>query len=188
MATYLSLNFRSSSGDVPLFLLHVAHIPSLNYDLLSLRAVTETVHTYTGNPEGVTVFFSTGDAPFSPNVGRLNFLYAYRPGILIDETANATIAPGPTLSTRHSPVDINDFHVAHCYAHEGALRKTAKQMNVTLKAKLHVCKSCSMAKQIQISIRSKTENRGDERLSRVFVDLGGGSLWRLWGGTGTRWL
>ena len=122
------------------------------------------------------MFFSTGDTLFSPNVGKLNFLHAYRPGILIDETANVTIAPGPTLSNRHSPVDINDFHVAHCHAHEGALRKTAKHMNITLEAKLHECEGCSMAKGIDMSIRSKTENRGDERLSRVFVDLGGGSL------------
>ena len=100
-------------------------------------------------------------------------MYAYRPGMLNDETANATIAPGPTPSTRDAPVNINDFHVAHVHTHEGALRKTAKQMGVTLEGQLHERKGCSMAKGVRMSIPSKTDNRGDEGLSREFVDLGG---------------
>ena len=138
----LQLTFRSSSGDVPLLLRNVAHVPKLNYHLLSLRAVADNGHSYTGTQEGVTVFFSTGDTLFFPSVVRLNFLYAYRPGVLDDETASATIAPELPLSNRDTPVDINDFHVAHADAHEGALHKTAKQMGVTLKEKLHECKGC----------------------------------------------
>ena len=169
----LPLTFRSSSGNVPLLLRNVAHVPRLNYHLLSLRAVADNGHTYTGTQDGVTVFFSTGDTLFFPSVGRLNFLYAYRPGMLVDETANATIAPGLTPSNLDTPVDINDFHVAHAHAHEGALRNTAKQMGVTLEGKLHECKCCSMAKGIRMSIPSKTHSREDMRLSRVLVDLGG---------------
>ena len=60
-------------------------------------------------------------------------MYAYRPGMLVDETANATIAPELTSSNRDTPVDINDFHVAHAHVHKGALRMTAMQMSVTLK-------------------------------------------------------
>ena len=87
----LSLTFRSSSGDVPLLLRNVAHIPSLNFHLLSLRAVADKGHTYTGNHEEITVFFSTGDTLFFSSVGRLNFLCAYHLGMLVDETAIATI-------------------------------------------------------------------------------------------------
>ena len=82
-------------------------------------------------------------------------------------------APGLSPSNRDTPVDINDFHVAHAHAHEGALRKTAKQMGVTLEGKLHECKGCSLAKGIRMSTPSKTHCREDNRLSRVFVDLGG---------------
>ena len=71
--------------------------------------------------------------------------------MLVDENANATIAPGPTLSNRDTPVDINDFH-------EG---------------ELHECKGCSMAKRIRMSILPKTDNREYRKLSRVFVDLDG---------------
>ena len=84
----LQLTFRSTSGNVPLLLRNVEHVPKLNYHLLSLRAVADNGHTYTGTKEGVTVFFSTGDTLF------ITFLYAYRPGMLFDKTANATIAPG----------------------------------------------------------------------------------------------
>ena len=112
--------------------------------------------------------------PIFPSVGRLNSLYAYRPGMLVDETANATIAPGPGPARRNrdTPLDINDFHVAHAHAHEGAQRKAAKQLGVTLEGKLHEFKGCSMAKGMRMFIPPKTNNREDKRLSRVFVGLG----------------
>ena len=134
------------------------------------------------------MFFSTDDTLFFPSVGRVHFLYVYRPGMLFDETANATIAPGLSPSNRDTPVDINDFHVAHAHAHEGALRKTAKQMGVTLEGKLHECKGFSLAKGIRTSIPSKTHCREDKILSRVFVDLGGKKRVTSMGGTSTRWL
>ena len=93
--------------------------------------------------------------------------------MLVDETANATNARGLSPSNRDPPVDINNFDVAHAHAHEGALRKTAKQMGVTLEGKLHECKGCSMAKGIRLSIPSKTHCRKNKRLSRVFVDFEG---------------
>ena len=127
----LPLTLRSSSGDVPLLLRNVAHVPSLNYHLLSLRAIADKGHTYFGDQEGITVYFSSGETLFFPSVGRLNFLYAYRPGTSVDETATAVIAPTPTTSGIKT-ADINDFHVAHAHAHEGALKKTAKQMGVCL--------------------------------------------------------
>ena len=169
------LTFRSinSSGGVPLFLCNVAHVPSLSYHLLSLRAAADNWHTYTGNKNGVTVKFKTGETLFFLSIGRLNFLYEYHPGALNDENANAVIAPGPEPSNRGTPVDINAFHGAHANAHEGALRKTAKQMGVTLKGELHECKGCSMAKGIRMQIPSKTHGRAVKRLFRVFVDLGG---------------
>ena len=68
------------------------------------------------------------------------------PGALNDENPNDVIAP----------VDINAFHAAHAHAHEGALRKTAKQIGVTVKGGLHECKGCSMAKGISMPIPSKT--------------------------------
>ena len=67
----LPLTFRSSSGDVPQLLRIVAHVPSLDCYCLSLRAVADKGHTYTGNHEGITMFFSTGDNLFFPSeVGR----------------------------------------------------------------------------------------------------------------------
>ena len=119
------------------------------------------------------MFFSTGDTLFFPSVGRFNFMYAYCPGMLVNETVNATIASGLTPSNRDTPVDINDFHVAYAHTHERALRKTAKQMGVTPEVKLDEWKGCSMAKGIHMSIPSMMHSRKDKKLSRVFVDLGG---------------
>ena len=72
--------------------------------------------------------FTTGKKLFFPSVGRLIFLYAYRPKALVDETANATNAPGPMPNNRDTHTDINDLYVTHAYAHKGVLRETAKQM------------------------------------------------------------
>ena len=85
----------------------------------------------------------------------------HRPGMRVDETDNATIAPGPTPSNRDTPDDINTFHVAHAHALEEALRKTTKQIGVTLEGELHECKGCSMTKGIRMSIPFKTDNRED---------------------------
>ena len=125
--------------------------------------------------------FSLPETLFSWSVGRPNNLYAYRPGMLGDETTKATIAPGSTFSNRDTPVDSNAFHVAHDHAHEGALRKKTNQMGANLKGKLHECKGCSMAKGICTSMSSKTDNRKDKILSRVSVDLGGRGMWHMWG-------
>ena len=47
-------------------------------------------------------------------------------------------------------------------------------MGVTLEGKLHECKSCSVAEgTASPSHPTKTNSRGDKRLSRVFVELGG---------------
>lgn len=102
-----------------------------------MKVVADNGHAYTGNQEGVAVFFTTGEAFFSSSVERLNVLYAHRPGKLVDAIANAAIAPEPTLANRSTYVDIYDLHVAHIHVHEGALRKTAERMGVTLEGKLH---------------------------------------------------
>ena len=154
----LSLTFMSNSGNVPLLHKNVAHVRSRSYHLLSLRAIEERGHTFFGDHEGITLRFSSGETLFFSSVERLNILYAYRPGTPVDETANATIAPMPTTSG-HKTVDINDFHVAHAHAHEGALKKTAKKMGVNLEGEMHECKGCSMAKGFRMSIPKKTDNR-----------------------------
>ena len=170
----LPLTFRSGRCEVPLLLRDVAHVTCLSYHLFSLRVAADKRHKYTGKSDGVMGdFITTGEKLFFPSVGRLNFLYAYRPNALVDETANATIAPGPMPRNHDTPTDINVFHVAHAHAHEGALRKTAKQMGITLVGEMHECKGCSSAKGIRMTIPSKTSNRAVKRLFRVFVDLGG---------------
>ena len=125
---------------------------------MSLRVVTENGHTYTGNQEDVTVFFTTVETLFFQFIGRLDFLYAYRPGMLVVETTKAIIAPGPTPRNRNIHGNINYIHFAHAHVHKGALRKTNKQIGVTLEGELHECKGRSMVKGIDMSIPSRTDN------------------------------
>ena len=178
----LPLTFRSSSGEVPLLLCKVAHVPSLSYHQVFLRVAVDSGRTYTGNKNGVTVEFKTGETVFFPSVGRLNFLYAYCPVALIDENTNAVIAPRPEPSNRGTPADINAFHAAHAHAYEGALRKTAKQMGVTFKGELRECKGCSMAKGIRMPIPSKTQGRAAKILFRVFFLSRGEETSGVYGG------
>ena len=110
----------------------VAHVSRFSYHLFSLRTASDKGHQYKGTREGVTMKITTGGKVFFPSVGRLNVLYAYHPNALVDETANPTFAPGVAPTAQTDPVNINDFLVAHAHAHEGALRKTAKQVGVTL--------------------------------------------------------
>ena len=57
----LPLTFRSSSGEVPLLLRNVPHVPSLSYHPLSLRVAADNGHTHTGNKNGVTVKIKSGE-------------------------------------------------------------------------------------------------------------------------------
>ena len=51
---------------------------------------------HTRKQDGVAVEFETDETLFSPpSVGRIYALYAYRPGVLVVESANALITPGP---------------------------------------------------------------------------------------------
>ena len=81
--------------------------------------------------------------------------------MVVDETVNVTIAPGTTPSNGYTSVNIIDLHAAHTLiTQEGALRKTAKQMGVTLEGKLHECKGCSVAKGICVyPIQDKQSRR-----------------------------
>ena len=80
---------------------------------------------------------------------------------------------GRCPNNRDTPTDINEFHVAHAHAHEAILRKTTKQMGVTLVGKMHECKNCSLAKGIRMSSPSKMSNRAAKILFHIFVGLGG---------------
>ena len=120
-----------------MLLRNVTQVPSLSYYLFYLSVAVDNGYTYTGTRQGVTLNLSSGEILFFSSVGRLNFLYAYRPSALVDESASAVITPGPMPNNRDTPIDNNTFHVARAYAHEGALRKTAKQLGITLEGKMH---------------------------------------------------
>ena len=162
----------------------VAHVPRLSYYIFSLSIAADKWHKYTDTSGGLMVDFITGEKVFFPSVGRFNFLYAYRPNALVDETANVAMPPGLIPNNRNIPSDIDDFHVVYNHAQEGALRKTVKQIGVTFVGKMHECKGCSRATGIRISISSKTCNLALERRFNVLlVDLGGKKGVKLVGGT-----
>ena len=108
-------------------LLDVAHVPCLRYHFFSLRVAADEGHRYAGTSDSVMMDFITGEKLFFPSVGRLHFLYAYRPNALVDEIDNATIAPGPMPNNRDTLTGINDFHVAHaCLCPRGSLAQDHK--------------------------------------------------------------
>ena len=128
-------------------------------------------HQYTGTSDDVMANFISEEKLFLFSVGRLNFLYAYHPNVLVDETANATTVPGPMPNNRDTPPEINNVRVAYAHVHEGALHKTAKQISVSLVKKMHEFKDCPLAKRVEMSHPSKTSNRALKRRFRIFVDF-----------------
>ena len=145
------------------------HVPYLRCHLFSLRVVADKGHTYTGTSGGMMVNFITREKLVFLSVGRLKFLYAHGSTALVDKTTNASIAPGSIPNNR---VHVHVAH-AHVHVHEGALRKTTKQMGVTLVGQIHKCKGFSFAKGIRMSLPCNISNRAIKILFRVFVDRGG---------------
>ena len=122
-------------------------------------------------------------------------MYAYRPGTLVDENANAIIVPGPEPSNRGTSVDANAFHAAHVHVQDAVLHKTAKQMDVALEVELQDCKDYSMTKYIRMPTLSKTHSRvgktvtvkGTQRQARSVVSLRRGTTSLNQLARGSRW-
>ena len=95
----------------------------------------------------------------------------------VDNSANVVFMPGPVPNNRGTPIDINVFNAAHGHDHDGAQRKTATEMGITLKGRLHKCKYDSMVKDITITFLSKVHDQagrtvtveGTERPARAAV-------------------
>lgn len=106
----LPLIFRSSEGRIPQ-IRHVAHSPGLISTTFNFKLLLQ----YTGTSDSVMASFINWD------LVRLNFLYACLPNAFVYGTANATILPGLMSSNHGDHTDVNDVHVAHAHAHDGAL-------------------------------------------------------------------
>ena len=148
------------------------HVPCLSYHIFSLRVAADKGHKYTGTSDGVR-WIST--------LGRIYFSCQYGDSVSSTRTARMHLLTRlPMLPLRlgrcpmtETPPLTSTISTSHAHAHEGALRKTTKQMNVTLVGKMDECKCCSLAKGIGMSIPSETSKRAVKRLFRVFVDFGG---------------
>ena len=64
------LTCRFSSGEVPLLLSDVAHIPSVSYHVFFRVSQPTKWHIYTGNKDDVRVKFKASDTLFSLSVRR----------------------------------------------------------------------------------------------------------------------
>ena len=159
----LRLSLRSGEGVVCVTLTNVANVPGLSHHLLSLRRIADAGNKYIGNREGIRIVFAkSGDEIFAPSCGQLNGLFGYRTDGSSEENVHAVIAPGarPTPSA----ADINEFYCSHGHTYEDLLRKTAKQIGVTLQGQLVPCQGCSKAKGIRsLSNHSSTH----EQLSQL---------------------
>ena len=170
----LTVNLRADHGWVRFEMNDVAHVPLLNYKLISLPSMTLQGHTNTGDKAGITLKLNGGETVFFPQVGKLYRQYGYRPeavGSMVD-TACATIAPGKAKAPT-TPIDINILHCTFGDIHEALLKKTAAQQGIAYSGELHECRGCSMAKGLRKPIARSTHTRPAKKLQRVFVDLSG---------------
>ncbi|CAB1116481.1 unnamed protein product [Ectocarpus sp. CCAP 1310/34] len=148
----------SRVGTTDLLLKRVAHVPELNYNLVSLTALLkQTKGRLAADERELEVFVGGGESVYFPLWGDLFVQTGHR----IDsgrELACAIIAPGNAKANR-TPVDINDFHCAHGHSHEVLLKNTAKQQGVTLVGQLRECMGCSTAKGLSKPIPNRTSTR-----------------------------
>ena len=170
----LTVNLRIDHGWVRVEMNDVAHVPLLNYNLISLPSMTLQVHAYTGDKDGITLKLNGEETVFFPLVGKLYRQYGYHPeavGSMVD-TACATIAPGKAKAPT-TPIDINILHCTFGHTHEVLLKKTVTQQGIAYSGELHECRGCSMAKELRKPIARSMHTRAAKKLQRVFVGLSG---------------
>ena len=168
------MNLRTDHGWVRVEMNDVAHVPLLNYNLISLPSMTLQGHAYTGDKDGITLKLNGGETVFSLLVGKLYRQFGYRPeavGSMVD-TACATIAPGKAKAPT-TPTDINILHCTFGHTHEVLLKKTATQQGIAYSGELHECRGCSMAKGLRKPIARSTHTRAAKKLQSFFVYLSG---------------
>ena len=122
------VNLRTDHGWVRVEMNDVAHVPLLNYSLISLPSMTLQARTYTAVKDGITLKLNKGETIFFPLVCKLYRQYGYRPeaaGSMVD-TACATIAPGEAKAPT-TPTNVNILHCTFGHTHEVPLKKTATQ-------------------------------------------------------------
>ena len=170
----LTVNLRTDYGWVRVEMNDVAHVPLLNYNLISLTSMTLQGHTYTGDKDDITLKLNGGETVFFPLVGKLYRQYGYRPeaaGSMVD-TACATVVPGKAKAPT-TPIDINILHCTFGHTHEVLLKKTVTQQGIAYSGERHECRGCPMAKGLRKPIARSTHTRAAKKLQRVFVDLSG---------------
>ncbi|CAB1105045.1 unnamed protein product [Ectocarpus sp. CCAP 1310/34] len=166
----VTVTLSSRDGTTDLLLKRVAHVPRLDYNLVSLTSLFDDgFETKTLNKHELELERGGGEVVYFPRCGNLYVQNGFRTHT---EHACAAIAPG-NAKAPSTPVDINDFHCAHGHSHEVLLRTTAKQQGTTLVGELRECLGCSTAKGLSKPIPNKTSTRAVKKLQRVFVDLSG---------------
>ena len=167
----LPMSFWSGKDWVQVLLPNVAHVPSLGYNLLSLKRIADRGHKYVGEKKVVALHLKNGKTLFGSSVEKLNYFSGFRRPLGLSSFALATIAPGKIPSV--SPVDINTFHTSHGHVHEKLLRSTAKQLGVVLEGSLRECEGSSVAIGFGKPIGRTTSTRADKVFGRLFVDICG---------------
>ena len=170
----LTVDLRTDHAWVHVEMNDVAHVPLLNYNLISLLSMTLQGHTYTCDKDGITLKLNGGETMFFPLVGKLYRQYGYRPeavGSMVD-TACTTIAPGKAKAPTTS-IDINILHCTFGHTHEILLKKMTTQQGIAYSGELHECRECLMAKVLQKPSARSTHARAAKKLQRIFVDLSG---------------
>ncbi|CAB1119814.1 unnamed protein product [Ectocarpus sp. CCAP 1310/34] len=173
--------FLTEGGRVPVLILNAAHVPESPHNLLSLSALAEEGHTYSGQKGGLTLTTRAGGKVWFPRPGKLLTQEGYQIEPKVDIACAATIVPGDAKAA--TPTDLNSDHNSHGHTHEELLQKTAKQQGVQLTGgPLLPCLGCSMSKGQVKPISKSTDTRAANKLFRLFLNLGGRMQFKSIGG------
>jgi hypothetical protein len=173
--------FLTEGGRVPVLVLNAAHVPESSHNLLSLSALAEEGHTYSGQKGGLTLTTRAGGKVWFPRTGKLLTQEGYQIEPKVDIACAATIVPGDAKAA--TPTDLNYYHNSHGHTHEELLQKTVKQQGVQLTGgPLLPYLGCSMSKGQVKPISKSTDTRAAKKLFRLFLDLGGRMQFKSIGG------
>ena len=151
----LPISFWPGKDWLQAVLPNVAHVPLLEYNLLSLKRIADSSHKYVGEKMGAALHLKNRKALFGPSVEKLKYLSGFRRPLDSSNFALATIAPGKISYV--SPVDINTFHTSHELVNEKYC--SVPQPN------------SSVAEGLGKPIGRTTLTKADKVFGRLFVDI-----------------
>jgi hypothetical protein len=170
-----TLRLTNDKGQV-VTLHEVLHVPTFKKNILSVGSLMATGNTLQANANNMTLERNGATMSFTRHNNMFYLICRRRLDEVNASTAEETDnpqEPKDPKDPKQAPIDINEAHDKMGHFGEAMLRKTYKDMGVTLTGKLKPCDGCLRAKAKRKAISKISTSKATKPGERICIDISG---------------